>query len=76
MSETDKMSGKTDDKLTLSLRWGSHTETVLQSLESSYGDQDFVDMTLACDGQSLQAHKVVVSACSSYLKQLLKVSLL
>lgn len=67
------MSSKEDDKLTLSLCWGSHRETVLQSLESCYGDEDFVDMTLACDGQSVKAHKVVVSACSTYLKQLLKV---
>lgn len=75
MSETGKMSPKADDKLTLSLRWGSHRETVLQSLESSYGDQDFVDMTLACEGQSVKAHKVVVSACSTHLRQLLKVRL-
>lgn len=72
MTEADKMASKSDDKLSLSLRWGSHRETVLQSLESSYGDQDFVDMTLACEGQSIKAHKVVVSACSSHLKQLLK----
>ncbi|XP_034238132.1 protein bric-a-brac 2-like isoform X3 [Thrips palmi] len=71
MSEVDKMTQKAEDKLTLSLRWGSHRETVLQSLESSYGDQDFVDMTLACEGQSVKAHKVVVSACSTHLKQLL-----
>ncbi|KAE8751526.1 hypothetical protein FOCC_FOCC001773 [Frankliniella occidentalis] len=71
MSDHKKMS-KPDEKISLSLRWGSHRETVLQSLESSYGDQDFVDMTVACEGQSIQAHKVVVSACSTHLKHLLK----
>lgn len=73
MSEVDKMTQNNEEKLTLSLRWGSHRETVLQSLESSYGDQDFVDITLACEGQSVKAHKVVVSACSTHLKQLLMV---
>ncbi|KAK3926780.1 Longitudinals lacking protein-like [Frankliniella fusca] len=72
MSDHKTMSSKSDEKVSLSLRWGSHKETMLQSLESSYGDQDFVDMTVACEGQSIQAHKVVVSACSTHLKHLLK----
>jgi len=62
------------EKLSLSLRWGSHQETVLHSLENSFGAQDFVDLTLACEGQTVQAHKVVVSACSSFLKKLLQVN--
>ncbi|KAF4532955.1 hypothetical protein B566_EDAN000643 [Ephemera danica] len=36
------------------------------------GDEDFVDVTIACEGQSLKAHKVVLSACSQYIKKLLK----
>lgn len=33
--------------------------------------QAFVDVTLACNDQSLKAHKVVLSACSSYFQKLL-----
>jgi len=33
-------------------------------------DQNFVDVTLACDGQSIKAHKMVLSACSTYFKDL------
>nr|CAD7443358.1 unnamed protein product [Timema bartmani] len=35
-------------------------------------EEDFVDVTLACDGQRLKAHKVVLSACSPYFKELFK----
>lgn len=28
----------------------------------------FVDVTLACDGKSFSAHKVVLSACSPYFQ--------
>ena len=38
-------------------------------------EEDFVDVTLACSGRrNFTAHKVVLSACSPYFKQLLKVS--
>ena len=38
-------------------------------------EEDFVDVTLACNGRrNFTAHKVVLSACSPYFKQLLKVS--
>ena len=38
-------------------------------------EEDFVDVTLACSGRrNFTAHKVVLSACSPYFKQLLKVT--
>lgn len=37
--------------------------------------EEFVDVTLACEGQQVAAHKVVLSACSPYFRSLLKVSL-
>jgi hypothetical protein len=36
--------------------------------------EDFVDVTLACDGKSFTAHKMVLSACSPYFRHLLKVN--
>ena len=35
-------------------------------------NEDFVDVTLCADGKTLKAHKVVLSACSSYFKHLLR----
>lgn len=34
-----------------------------------------MDVTLACEGQQVSAHKVVLSACSPYFRSLLKVSI-
>lgn len=38
--------------------------------------EEFVDVTLACEGQQVAAHKVVLSACSPYFRSLLKVSVM
>lgn len=33
--------------------------------------ESFCDVTLACDGQIIKAHKIVLSACSTYFEQIL-----
>ena len=35
-------------------------------------DKDFFDVTLACNGNQLQAHKVILSACSPFFRSILK----
>ena len=35
-------------------------------------DIDFTDVTLACEDQSIKAHKMVLSSCSPFFKKLLK----
>merc|ERR1712008_579540 len=35
-------------------------------------EKSFTDVTLACDGQTCKAHKMVLSACSPYFKALLE----
>lgn len=55
------------------LRWNSYPATVATQLASLRAAEDFVDVTLACDGRQLRAHKLVLSACSPYFMQLFKV---
>jgi hypothetical protein len=31
-------------------------------------EKSFTDVTIACDGQSTKAHKMILSACSPYFK--------
>ena len=57
------------------LQWNDFQTTLSGAMGSLLEDSDFIDVTVACDGQSFGAHKVVLSACSSYFKKLLKVSL-
>ncbi|XP_052122604.1 longitudinals lacking protein, isoforms H/M/V isoform X1 [Frankliniella occidentalis] len=53
------------------LRWNNHQTTLISVFESLQERGCMVDCTLAAEGQSLQAHKVVLSACSPYLEDLL-----
>ena len=51
----------------------SHFKASLtNAFKSLLENEDFVDMTLSAGGKTLRAHKVVLSACSSYFKNLLK----
>lgn len=55
------------------LRWNNFQANITSQFEALRDEEDFVDVTLACDGQRLKAHKVVLSACSPYFKELFKV---
>ncbi|XP_049821815.1 protein abrupt isoform X2 [Aethina tumida] len=55
-----------------SLRWNDFHSSILSSFRHLRDEEDFVDVTLACDGCSFTAHKVVLSACSPYFRRLLK----
>ncbi|XP_061497267.1 broad-complex core protein isoform X3 [Anopheles gambiae] len=54
------------------LRWNNYQSSITSAFENLRDDEDFVDVTLACDGRSLKAHRVVLSACSTYFRELLK----
>ena len=47
----------------------------MTELVSLRADEDLVDVTLSCEGRLLKAHKVILSACSSYFRNVFKVSL-
>ena len=55
----------------LRLRWNSHLESLQHLFENLLEQQKFVDVTLACEGGSLRAHRVMLSACSAYFKRVL-----
>uniref|UniRef100_A0A182Q3Y5 BTB domain-containing protein n=1 Tax=Anopheles farauti TaxID=69004 RepID=A0A182Q3Y5_9DIPT len=51
---------------------GSLASSILSSFRHLRDEEDFVDVTIACDSRSFTAHKVVLSACSPYFRKLLK----
>lgn len=55
------------------LRWNNYQSSITSAFENLRDDEDFVDVTLACEGRSIKAHRVVLSACSPYFRDLLKV---
>lgn len=48
------------------LRWNNFQSNMLDVFERLFLDERFVDVTLACEGQLIKAHKMVLSASSSY----------
>ncbi|XP_066245371.1 protein tramtrack, alpha isoform-like [Euwallacea similis] len=54
------------------LRWNNFHSNITSQFEALRCNEDFTDVTIACDGQKLLAHKVVLSACSPYFKELFK----
>ena len=60
----------TDEKLCL--KWNDFQDIVQTSFAELRGDTDFTDVTLACEGRSIKAHKVILSASSPFFKRLLK----
>lgn len=58
------------------LRWNNYQSNVVGDLRSLLEQEEFVDVTLACEGRRLKAHRLMLSACSNYFRNLLKVNYL
>ena len=57
----------------LCLQWNDFKENTVSALGRLREDNDFADVTLACeDGQQMEAHKVILSASSPFFQSLLK----
>jgi len=54
------------------LNWDKHDINIKMALNSLRMDEHFSDVTLACGNCQFQAHKVVLSAGSSFFEQILK----
>ncbi|XP_058453780.1 protein abrupt isoform X2 [Malaya genurostris] len=54
------------------LKWNDFQSSILSSFRHLRDEEDFVDVTIACEQRSFTAHKVVLSACSPYFRKLLK----
>jgi len=54
------------------LRWNDFEQNISSSFRELRDNKDFFDVTLACDNNQLQAHKVILSACSPFFRSILK----
>lgn len=57
------------------LKWNDFQSNMVSSFRHLRDEKSFTDVTLACEGQTCKAHKMVLSACSPYFKSLLEVSI-
>jgi len=54
------------------LRWNDFESNISVAFRELREDKDFFDVTLACDDEQIQAHKVILSACSPFFRSILK----
>lgn len=56
------------------LRWNNHQPNFISVFSNLLNNETLVDVTLAAEGRQIQAHKVVLSACSTYFQSLFTVN--
>ena len=54
------------------LRWNDFESNISVAFRELRDDKDFFDVTLACDDDQMQAHKVILSACSPFFRNILR----
>jgi len=54
------------------LRWNDFETNISIAFRELRDDKDFFDVTLACDDEQIQAHKVILSACSPFFRNVLR----
>ena len=55
------------------LKWNDFEQNISGAFRELKDDADFFDVTLACDSdEQISAHKVILSACSPFFRQVLR----
>ena len=54
------------------LRWNDFENNISSAFRELRDDKDFFDVTLACEDEEIQAHKVILSACSPFFLKLFR----
>ncbi|KAL1122955.1 hypothetical protein AAG570_003280 [Ranatra chinensis] len=54
------------------LRWHNYQTSLLATLPQLLDGEDLTDVTLCAGGRTIKAHRIVLSACSQYFKQLFR----
>jgi len=54
------------------LRWNDFETNISGAFRELRDDKDFFDITLACDDDQIQAHKLILSACSPFFRTVLR----
>jgi len=54
------------------LRWNDFERNISSAFKDIRDAKEFFDITIACEDEQLQAHKVILSACSPFFKTVLR----
>lgn len=56
------------------LKWNNFQSSIITAFESLQTTEDLADVTLTCEGLNVKAHKIILSAFSSYFRTVFKVT--
>ena len=54
------------------LKWNDFESNISGAFRELRDERDFFDVTLACDDDQIQGHKVILSACSPFFRNILR----
>lgn len=54
------------------LKWNDFESNISNAFRDLKAENDFFDVTLACDDNQIQAHKLILSACSPFFRTILR----
>ena len=54
------------------LMWGDFTSNLSLTVKDLRNDNDFLDVSIACEDDTIEAHKVILSAASPFFRNILK----
>jgi len=54
------------------LRWNDFETSISRAFKELREEKDFFDVTLVCDDSQIEAHKVILSACSPFFRSILR----
>lgn len=52
-----------------SLKWSEYLNHITNTFDSLRATEQFVDVTLCCEGRKIRAHKLILSTCSLYFRE-------
>lgn len=55
-----------------SLKWNNYHTHLAFHFESLRNEEEFTDVTLCCENKNIKAHKIILSACSTYFRDVFK----
>jgi hypothetical protein len=57
-----------------SLRWNNYSTHITNALDDLRAEDELTDVTLCAEGNKIRAHKLLLSACSTFFRETFRVS--
>ena len=58
------------------LRWNDYESNLGKSFDEIRYEKDFFDVTLVCEDTQIEAHKLILGACSTFFKNVLRFNII